>query len=147
MGKCETASAIVGLKILVSQLLSQINETNFNLIKEMLYDGFIEDENDFLDQSYNEIINSSEIPTNYLEFKKYLENKFNKETDYCDGIIFDKELLVPIKEILSTDRWGYERYGTNSKSCPIDFDLSVDVDKYKDIENYSIVFILKQSSY
>jgi hypothetical protein len=147
MGKCETASALVGLKILVSQLLSQINETNFNLIKEMLYDGFIEDENDFLDQSYNEIINSSDIPKNYLEFKEYLENEFNKKNKMYDDIIFDKELLVPIKEILSTDRWGHERYGTNSKSCPIDFDLSVDVDKYKDIKNYSIVFILKQSSY
>ena len=147
MGKCETASAIVGLKILVSQLLSQINETNFNLIKEMLYDGFIEDENDFLDQSYNQIINSSDIPKNYLEFKEYLENEFNNKTNYCDDNIFDKKLLVPIKEILSNDRWGYERYGTNSKSCPIDFDLSVDVDKYKDIENYNIVFIVKQSSY
>ena len=146
MGKCETATALIGLKILVSQLLSQINETNFNLIKEMLYDGFIEDENDFLDQVYNEIINSSNIPNNYLEFKEYLEKEFNKKNKIYDDIIFDKELLVPIKEILSTDRWGYERYGTNSKSCPIDFDSSVDVDKYKDIKNYSIVFIVKQSS-
>jgi hypothetical protein len=33
MGKIEEASASIGLQILVSQLLSQINETNFKLIK------------------------------------------------------------------------------------------------------------------
>ena len=146
MGKIEQASASIGLKILVSQLLSQINETNFKLIKEMIRNGFIKDNNDYLNQQYREIIESSKIPKNYLDFKEYLENEFNKKADYCDGIIFNEEILVPIKEILSTDRMGYDRYGINGTSRPIDFDLSVDVDKYKDIENYSIVFILQQLS-
>jgi hypothetical protein len=116
----------------------------------MLQNGFIEDRGDYLNQQYREIIKPtrlpSKIPKNYVDFKEYLENEFNKKTDYCDDIIFNRKLLVPIKEILSTDRCGYDRYGINSTSRPMDFDLSVNVDKYKDIENYSIVFILKQLS-
>lgn len=34
MGKSETASAGIGIKILLSELIIQINETNFNLIKK-----------------------------------------------------------------------------------------------------------------
>jgi hypothetical protein len=45
------------------------------------------------------------------------------------------------------DRWGYARQGTNCVSRPIDFDLSLDIEKYKDIEKYRIVFLLKQHSF
>jgi hypothetical protein len=58
----------------------------------------------------------------------------------------DKYLLLPIKEILQTDRWGYDRSGTNGMSRPIDFDLSVPIEKYKEIEKIQIVFIIKQHS-
>ena len=51
-----------------------------------------------------------------------------------------------VKKILETDRWGYDRYGTNSNSRPIDFDLSVNIEKYKEIEKTELVFILCQSS-
>jgi hypothetical protein len=34
MGKSETASASIGIKILLSDLILQINETNINLIKK-----------------------------------------------------------------------------------------------------------------
>jgi hypothetical protein len=53
---------------------------------------------------------------------------------------------VPIKEILETERWGYERYGVNSASRPLDFDLSVDLKEYEDIKNFNIIFFVKQHS-
>jgi hypothetical protein len=161
MGKSETAFASIGIKILLSELVLQINERNFNLIKQMLYDGSIEDSNGYYNEAYQNIIgyDDNEIPETYLECKNYLidafknngsfyKSKFSSkiEPDLSNGTLFEKQLLVPIKEILSTERWGYERYGVNSLSRPLDFDLSVDTDKYKDIENFSIIFIVKQHS-
>ena len=158
MGKSETASTSIGIKILLSDLISQINETTFEIICMMLYNGFIEDENDYYNEVYNEVMNFK-LPETWLEYKEYVETNFKKYGSYNkskfsgqtwhtieDGCLFDKYLLVPIKEILSTERWGYDREGTNCSSRPIDFDLSVDTDEYKELEKYNIVFIVRQNS-
>lgn len=163
MGKSETSTASIGIKILVSDLILQINETNFAMIKKMLCKGFIEDDNEFYNEVYKEIVGYNdgdiELPDNYLEFKNYLIDKFKNngsyhkskysskvEPDLSDGCLLDKELLVPIKEILSTERWGYDRHGINAMSRPLDFDLSVNTDEYKEIKNFTIVFILQQNT-
>ena len=140
MGKCETAAASVGIKISLSDLIVQLNETNFDLIQEMLHDGFIEDENNSLNDVYYPIIWCTPFNGNSLEYKEYLLTTLKK--NHC----LDKNLLLPVKEILQTDRWGYDRSGTNGMSRPIDFDLSVPIEKYKDIEKIQIVFIIKQHS-
>jgi hypothetical protein len=140
MGKCETARTSIGIKILLSDLISQINETNFDLINKILNEGFISDENENYNDAYTDIIWSNDLPKNYLDFKIFLEQEFKNRG------LFDKELLLSIKKILSTDRWGYDREGKNSNYRPIDFDLSVDVEEYKEIKKYTIVFILEQHS-
>jgi hypothetical protein len=99
------------------------------------------------------------LPEDYLAFKKYVTEQFKLngsyykskfsskvEPDLSNGCLFEKELLVPIKEILETERWGYERYGVNSASRPLDFDLSVDLKEYEDIKNFNIIFFVKQHS-
>ena len=164
MGKCETATSSIGIKILLSDLILQINETNLDIIREMLEMGFIEDKNDYFNEVYQSVIDCNEldpnnVTLNYSDIKEYLINQFKKngslskskfndqvKTTLKSGCLFDKNLLVPVKEILTTDRWGYERYGTNGISRPIDFDLSVTIEKYKVIEKTEIVFILCQSS-
>ena len=158
MGKSETSTASIGIKILLSDLISQINEATFELICTMLYNGFIEDENDYYNQVYNEVVNFK-LPETWLEYKEYVETNFKKYGSYNkskfsgevhhtieDGCLFDKYLLVPIKEIISSTRWGYDREGTNSNSRPIDFDLSVATDEYKELEKYNIVFIVHHHS-
>lgn len=159
MGKTETAKTSIGIKILLSDLILQINEKNFGLIKEILNDGFISDDNEHYNDAYTEIILCTELPENYLEFKEFLEQEFkNKgsylhvrnsskiEPDLRNGCLFEKELLLPIKQILKTNRYGYDRYGRNCSYRPLDFDLSVDIEKYKELEKYTIVFILEQYS-
>jgi len=131
----------------------------------MLNDGFIEDENNYFNEVYEEIINNHKFTGNYSDVKEYLINqcknnctyiksKFSNtlitndvENDLNKRCLFDQELLIPIKEILTNERWGYERFGTNSISRPLDFDLSVNIDKYKEIEKFEIVFILGQHFY
>jgi hypothetical protein len=159
MGKCETSRSSIGIKILLSDLIFQINEKNFDLIKEMLNDGFISDKNEYYNDAYTDIIWCNDLPENYLEFKEFLEKEFkikgsflhvrdsNKiEPDLRNGCLLERELLLPIKNILETDRWGYDRYGRNGNYRPIDFDLSIDIEKYKEIEKFTIVFILEQYS-
>ena len=162
MGKSETASASIGIKILLSDLILQINETNFNLIKKMLYDGCIEDSNGYYNESYINIVGypyGEELPEDYLECKEYLINEFKTqgsyykskfsskvEPDLKDGTLFERYLLVPVKDILETERWGYERYGVNSASKPLDFDLSVDLKKYEEIKKFNVIFFVKQHS-
>ena len=59
MGKSESVSASIGIKILLSDIITQINETNFNIILDMLVNGFIEDQNDYFNEVYNfSIINN-----------------------------------------------------------------------------------------
>jgi hypothetical protein len=161
MGRCETATAYIGLKILLSELILQINETNFTQIKEMLCYGFIEDDNNYFNEVYHKIMNNNKLPENYLDYKEYLENKFKNNGTYFksrgynqeiptlnDGCLFDKELLFPVKKILTMDRWGDidSRDGPNCVSRPIDFDLSINIEKYKEIEKTKIVFLLAQHS-
>jgi len=160
MGKCETSTLSAGIKILLSDLILQINETNFDLIKEMLNDGFISDQNEYYNDAYTEIIWCNKLPENYLEYKAFLEQEFkNKgsylhlrnsskvEPDLRNGCLFEKELLLPVKKVLETERWGYDRYGRNGSYCPIDFiSPSLDIEKYKEIEKYTIVFIIEQYS-
>ena len=112
----------------------------------MLVNGFIEDENDSFNEMYQEIIDCNYLDSNNsivncLDVKEYLINEFKH-----NGYLLEKELLVPVKIILNTDRWGYDRLGTNSVSRDIDFDLSVNIEKYKEIEKIKIVFILEHNS-
>ena len=165
MGKSETATASLGIKILLSDLVSQINETNFALIKKMLYDGSIEDANGYFNEAYKTILGYDdgdiEMPEQYDTFKDYVTEQFKIHGDYSKskfsskvepdlshGCLMEKNVLVPIKDLLETERWGYGRYGVNSASRPLDFDLSIDLEEYKknNIKKYTVVFILKQHS-
>lgn len=161
MGKCETTTASIGIKILLSDLISQINENNCALIKELLRRGYIEDDNDYFNEIYSKIIRryNFNLPENYLQLKEYLINEFTNNGSYHKsrgettviptldkGCLLDKALLVPLKDILTMERWGHNRYGSNCSSRPMDFDLSVNIEKYKEIEKTEIVFILGQHS-
>jgi len=165
MGKSETATASIGIKILLSDLVAQINETNFTLIKKMLYDGSIEDANGYFNEAYKNILGYDdgdiELPEQYNTFKDYVTEQFKIHGDYykskstsivtsdlSHGCLLKQTLLVSVKDVLDTERWGYERYGINSASRPLDFDLSIDLEEYKknNIKKYTVVFILKQHS-
>jgi hypothetical protein len=165
MVKCEITTSSIGIKILLSNLILQINETNFNLIKGILNDGFIEDKNNYFNEVYDEIINNHKFTGNYHDVKEYLINQCKNNDTYIKSkfsnnlitndeednlnkrYLFDQVLLLPVKEILTNERWGNDRFGTNSISRPLDFDLSVNIDKYKEIEKFEIVFIIGQHFY
>jgi len=160
---CDTATAFIGIRILLSDLLSQMNETNMELIINMLCKGCIEDDNNYYNEVFKNIVGleygENDLPEEYLKCKEYLismfknngslsKNKFTHEVKpyMGDGCLFEKQLLVPIKSILSTDRWGYNREGINSSSRPLDFDLSVSTEEYKELHSFHTIFFIKQNA-
>jgi hypothetical protein len=142
MGRCDKATVSIGIKILLSDLISQINENNFNLIKKMLEVGCVEDENDDCNDTYINVIqeNMFQKNYNYVEFREYITDEFS-------GYLFNMDLLVPIKNILSSERWGYNVSGTNSISKTMDSELSIDLEEYSEIKNLKTVIILKHEAY
>ena len=145
MGRCDSTNASIGIKILLYDLISQMNDTNIDIIKNMLYTGCIEDDND----CYNEVYQSICEDIDNVNLKEHLLRECSKvphstQVDVNDRYLLDRYLLVPIKNIISTQRWGYNREGTNSNSRPLDFDLLVNTEEYKDITNYTIVFFITQ---
>ena len=163
MGRCDTATASLGIRILLSDLIEQIDENNFDLIKKMLNDGIIEDSNDYFNEVYQKVIGYDDmdviLPDNYIEFKEHLTKEFKSNGSYFKskfssiiepclerGCLYERYLLIPIKEIISNDRWGYSRTGTNCASIPIDFDLTVNTDEYEIIKKFTITFMIKQNA-
>lgn len=143
MGRCDSVKASIGVKILLHDLIAQMNDKNIELIKTMLYDGCIEDGNDYCNDWYQSICADFDNLT--LNLKEYLLSELSQDhRDQKQASLLGRYLLVPIKEIISNERWGYNREGTNSNSRPLDFDLSLNTDEYKDITNYTIVFIITQ---
>ena len=151
MGRCESASASIGIKILLSDLVSQINATTMNLIKKMLYDGCIEDSNDDWNRAFEQIIGDDGVEENETGCKEYLTSKFTERVDDDGDSLLQRYLLVPLEELVSNERWGWTREGTNAMSSPFE-DFSDDLpnqiavfkEKYKEINNFTFVFMIKQ---
>ena len=161
MGRSETATASLGIKILLSDLVAQINQTNVVLIKKMLIEGAIEDENEFYNETYRRITYYDEynLSNDYVEFKEHLTTQFKKHgsllkskfsnivtPDIHNGCLLDRYLLVPVTDILSNQRWGYNREGVNAMSTPFINDLSLNLEEYKDITGFKVVFIITQDA-
>ena len=155
MGRCESASASIGIKILLSDLVSQINATTMHLIKKMLYDGCIEDSNDFYNQAFEQIIGDDGVEKNAEEFKEYLTSKFTERVrmiGMSDDPLLERYLLVPLEELVSNDRWGWSREGTNAMSATMgtflddlpDILSTAFKETYKDINKFTFVFMIKQ---
>ena len=122
MGRCESATVSTGVKILLGDLLDQVTDENEDLVSEMLEDGFIEDENETLNENF---IGSLDEPNEHL-----LENY----------------LLVPVSGVLETARWGWGREGINGISTEFYSIQEPNLEKYKGLKNIKTVFILQQSS-
>jgi hypothetical protein len=149
MGKSETATAFIGIKIKFVELVNLLNEDNFKSINSIFNYAIIEDENEHYNDNYQEMLSKMYIyknnyEDNIIKFDKYKQELMTYE------YIFDYKLLIPVHEILSTTRWGYDRDGINSSSMEINDAMKIINKKipneYKFLSNYPIVFILQQAS-
>ena len=166
MGRSETATASLGIKIILSDLVEQITETNAALIKKMLNEGYIEDSNEFYNETYRRITYYDDynlsvdyvLPDDYLELKEHLMKEFkthgsilksnytSKELpDLHNGSLLEKKLLVSVDEIITNQRWGYNREGVNAMSIPY-YNIAPNLEEYKSLTNFKVVFIIMQDA-
>ena len=122
MGKYDSCTAHIGIKISLSDLISQINEKNFELIKNMLKEGFIEDEQEEINKTYQELFEES-LSDDALKCKKLLLDSLENEP------FFHEPFLIPVKKLLEVYRIGRDLYGTNGVSRPVDFGLSLSTEE------------------
>lgn len=142
MGKSETSTLSLGIRIKLKSVLDHINGDNYNEIKILLEKGIIDDKNGFYNSVYGSIINGCDPLTNkYIdldkmkckEYKKYLMNALLKygdeyhtkyggyklrtyENDDSENL-YHGIIMLPFIEILKTERWGYDIHGVNGTSC------------------------------
>lgn len=153
MGRCESASVSVGMKIKLSDLISYITKKNLKFCQDILQGGVIEDCNGELNSMYENIMNQDdhlELP--FEEYKEWVTTQLKNSLIPYDPSqsLYDRYLLYGTKSLLETSRWGYGREGTNSSSTDmLKIQKSIRKDlsqRYKRIPNSQYVFILYQSS-
>jgi len=121
-----------------------------HLIKKMLSNGCIEDSNEVYNRAFEQIISDDGVEENDIEFKDYLTSKFTERVYKGDSLL-QRYLLVPMEELVSNERWGWSREGTNAMSSPLSTfadDLPNQIaafkETYKEIKNFTFVFMIKQ---
>ena len=137
MGKVESATASIGIKINMRDLLVQLCDSNQFIIKDMLMNGFIEDDDNDFNEEFRTIVDKK-IHLDWVKLKDYLYSAFSKSVNN----LLDAVLLFPMKCILTTERW--DREGMNGISRDLNFDLLLP--NISDLEHTERVFILCQNS-
>lgn len=74
----ECATVSIGLKIKMNKLIQQINEDNFDVIKNLLSEGFIEDSNGYSNNYLKKILDE-ELPSKCSSFKKFIREQFDNK--------------------------------------------------------------------
>lgn len=180
MGKCETASVAIGISIEVKDLFEAINKDNHEIIHHQLLqdNAFINDDNGCYNEAFDKILGGNDMVSDeyidldeldYVEYKNHIVTLFKKFGDtklYRDGSkkimeykeddeenLYHQTLLIPHCNLVSTERWGYSRYGTNGTFSILDIDKLVAFNKEIDdkmkelkISNYKISMIVCQHS-
>ena len=132
--------------------------------------SFVQDENGCYNTIFEQIIRGEDVKSHKIdekfdiftfeEYKEYLTKNFKLYGDrymYKDGKtevpeykedhlenLYNQILIIPLKEILWTERWGYNRYGTNGTSC--DFDISDLTKKSEEVHKMASDMSLKNFS-
>ncbi len=149
MTRYESAGIFIGFKIQLKNLIDQINEDNFCVVKKLLSEGFIEDSNGNLNEYFKNVIEDENIPSEYFDYKKFIIDKFNQ--NFGDKNLNKQFLLIPVIKMLETTRWGLNRKGTNCNSLNLDFDFEQIKQKIQDeyehlLNDYRVVMILNQEA-
>jgi len=154
MGRSDTATVTVGIKIQLSTLIEQINDDNLVSIQNMLENGFIDDENGEMNTGLRDLVYGIKKSCNAqgkdaAHYKNILKEDFDIGSR-SNGPLWNEHILIPEDRLLHTTRWGYQREGYNGTSRNMDFDMrSIEArinDKYKNIiTGYTVALILLQS--
>lgn len=135
MGRCDTAEASVGIRIPIGTLIDNLNEENCDQIREIMTDGFIENENDY---KFNAYYDENDQPyANFADIKNAVHKYFDR--------LRNNFLLYPVHVLISNDRWGYNPTGSHGTAIPIMTELpKIDHAQFAQIGEFTEVLIIQQ---
>lgn len=179
MGRCEEATLSIGVSVAIKDLLDLMTEENYKEFRKLFFgeNSIINDSNSSYSSMYNSIVSGETIGDDdnyvdlscyeYKEYKqhllvnfklygdillsKYESSQINIYKEDDKNNLYHQTLIVPFNKIISTERWGYSRDGTNGTCCNVDiiklneFSAKIKETMTKlNIDKYSIDFILTQ---
>jgi len=168
MGKCEEADVCVGISTTIKHLYEILgDEKATKYLLENTEDINISDNNGFYNSCLNSILyDEYKEETKVENIKKLLQTRgdiyksWNESVDQIyepnsDENLYNTELIVNPVSIFGTERWGYNREGSNMDTLDLDHSLEqIDNEKKKLINTaeelcltkYSIVMVVRQHS-
>jgi hypothetical protein len=161
MGFSQYTTVSIGIKIQLEKLAHQINEQNFDDILKMFDIAYIDDKNNDFTHTLRLVLIDLDGEKDYEKFK----NKFIKEIKkrgttassyhgkvvevFSYGYLNEKYLLIPLKDLISTSRYGYGREGINGTYCGLNIDTqhikNMLEEKYSWLKDGELVMMLQQS--
>lgn len=144
MGRSESAYCFVGYRVLIKKLLENIHdEESFTYAYDTLTDSdvFLADDNDENNNTFFNI-------TWKLEMDEDVSWEANKEMLLEKmATLVHHQLLVPVIELASNNRWGYDRNGINGDYAVVsdDFNERLNELRAKCPPDHTVVWMVKQS--
>ena len=166
MGRSETATVAVGIRVGLRSLLQQATEENYEDVARLLCNdsAFVEDENGCFNESFTNVIDRlyghtlrtveelRVIAGNLLETHgdvMYFRDGAPPLPTLENGSLMDRYLLLPVKTFVETCRCGYLREGSNGQAVPLDLEALVEISVYMQmnyafLRDFETVLIVKQ---
>lgn len=144
MGRSESSYSFIGYCVFIEDLLEQIHDKEscsyaFDTLTNS--DVFIPDENDDDNNTFQDIVEKLEMDEDdsWELNKKMLLKKMED--------LLNHELLIPVIELASNTRWGYNREGVNGTYEVVsdDFNERLNELQAKCPPDHTVVWIVRQS--
>jgi hypothetical protein len=142
MGRSESAYAFIGYRVIIKDLLEQIHDKeSFTDVYSTLTDPevFITDDNNEENDSFFNRVERLNIDDSWEENKQWMLETM--------APLLNEELLIPIMELASNTRWGYNREGVHGGYSPVLDNFAEDLRRLHDEcpPNHKVVWMVKQS--
>ncbi len=161
MGFSQNAIVSIGIKIQLEKLAHQINKQNFDDILKIFDTAYIDDENNDFTHTLRLVLIDLDGEKDYEKFKtKFIKEIKKRGTTasshygkvvevFSYGYLNEKYLLIPLKDLISTSRYGYGREGINGTSCGLNIDTqhikNIIEEKYNWLKDGELVMMVQQS--
>ncbi len=158
MGFSVNSTVSLGVKVKLIDFLDQINETNFNEMKRVMENGFMEDENYVYNgifmkmrmkyEKENWEVMKENLKRDVMSYDVYVDKKVGKKIKREMKRLGELMYLIPEVEIMNMTKWGSEESLNGvSRSMDIDFgkvkeEIGV---KYGFLPNMEVVMMIRQS--
>lgn len=146
MGRSESAYAFVGYSVSVTKLLESIHDSqSLSYVYDTLtdLDVFLADDNETENNIFLSIVGNLEMEEEDDDSWKSNKEMLQKEL----GELLHHRLLIPVIELTSNTRWGYNRNGVHGGYDTVSDDFTTKLNELRVHcpPDHTVVWIVRQS--